>query len=62
MFSILPLIALGMKSYNNTENTFIEIVDNVCFALYLLEAAVRVGADGFAGYWKNKWNKLDFGR
>lgn len=35
-------------------------VDWACAVFFVLEAALKIGRDGFRGYWRSGWNRFDF--
>jgi len=34
-------------------------IDYACAIFFVLEASLKIGRDGFKGYWKSGWNKFD---
>ena len=36
------------------------IIDYACILYFILEAAIKIIAQGFNGYWKSAWNRFDF--
>ncbi|MBQ0022372.1 MAG: ion transporter [Prevotellaceae bacterium] len=62
MLSIILLntIAIFIGGYFPDNNMFFVVLDIVFSFIFLLEAIVKIGSLGWAGYWKELGNKMDF--
>ncbi|MCF0198893.1 MAG: ion transporter, partial [Bacteroidaceae bacterium] len=56
---IVNSFVIFLQCYPNAPFALVWV--DACFTLaFVLEALVKIGLDGFARYWKDRWNRFDF--
>ncbi len=60
---VLVLINTGIiffSGFLSNQGGVLLIIDSLFTLLFLLEAAVKIHAQGFSDYWSDSWNRFDF--
>lgn len=58
----INLILFGLEtssSFNETTIYVLQLLDNICLGIFIVELLLRFAADGFS-FFKSKWNIFDF--